>query len=99
MRRNRMRKLYESLKRLAGSVECGHVRSYDVLIKRLGRLQERYVQVFGFLEISHRREDERIKSFTFHLKREALKKAYRQDGIYLLRTNLSEGDPARLWEQ
>ena len=39
--------LYESLKRLAGSVERGHVRSYDVLIKRLGRLQERYVQVFG----------------------------------------------------
>jgi len=99
MRRNRMRKLYESLKRLAGSVERGQVRSYDVLIKRLGRLQERYVQVFGFLEISHSRENEQIKSFTFHLKREALKKAYRQDGIYLLRTNLSEEDPARLWEQ
>jgi transposase len=52
-----------------------------------------------FLEISHSRENEQIKSFTFHLKREGLKKAYRQDGIYLLRTNLSEDDPARLWEQ
>ena len=99
MRRNRMRKLYESLQRLAASVEHGHIRSYDVLIKRLGRLQERYVQVFGFVEISHSRENEQIKSFTFELKREALKKAYRQDGIYLLRTNLSEKNPARLWEQ
>ena len=75
------------------------VRGYDVLVKRLGRLQERYVQVFGFLDISHARDNEDIKTFTFRLKREALRKAYRQDGIYLLRTNLSEEDPAKLWEQ
>ncbi len=36
MRHNRMRKLYDSLTRLATSVERGHVRGYDVLIKRLG---------------------------------------------------------------
>jgi transposase len=99
MRRNRMRKLYDSLTRLATSIERGHVRGYDVLIKRLGRLQERYVQVFGFVEISHARDNEDIKSFTFRLKRNALRRAYRQDGIYLLRTNLSEEDPAKLWEQ
>jgi transposase len=99
MRRNRMRKLYDSLTRLARSVEKGHVRSYDVLVKRLGRLQERYVQVFGFVEISHQRDGEMIKGFGFELKRVALKKAYREDGIYLLRTNLSEEDPAKLWEQ
>jgi transposase len=99
MRRNRMRKLYESLKRLAASVEHGHVRQYDVLIHRLGRLQERYVQVFGFVEVSHERDNETIKTFSFRLKRKVLKKAYRQDGIYLLRTNLREEDPAKLWEQ
>jgi transposase len=99
MRRRRMRKLYDSLTRLAHSVDRGHVRGYDVLVKRLGRLQERYVQVFGFVAISHARDNEDIKTFTFHLKREALKKAYRQDGLYLLRTNLSEEDPSKLWEQ
>jgi transposase len=99
MRRNRIRSLYDSLKRLAASVEHGHVRQYDVLIHRLGRLQERYVQVFGFVEISHQRDHETIQTFEFRLKREALKKAYRQDGIYLLRTNLREEDPAKLWEQ
>lgn len=99
MHRNRMRRLYDSLTRLARCVERGHVRGYDVLIKRLGRLQERYVQVFGFVDISHARGNEDIKAFTFRLKRAALRKAYRQDGIYLLRTNLSEEDPAELWEQ
>jgi transposase len=99
MRRRRMRKLYDSLTRLAASVQNGHVRRYNVLINRLGRLQERYVQVFGSVDISHERDNETIKSFSFRLKRKALRNAYRQDGIYLLRTNLSEEDPARLWEQ
>lgn len=99
MRHRRMRKLYDSLRSLAACVVHGHVRRYDVLIKRLGRLQERYVQVFGLVEISHQRDNEIIKHFSFRLKRQALKKAYRQDGIYLLRTNLAEEDPAKLWEQ
>jgi transposase len=99
MRRGPMRKLYDSLTDLAASIRNGHVRHYDVLIKRLGRLEERYTQVFGFVEIGHTRQDEDIKSFTFRLKRQALRKAYSQDGVYLLRTNLTETDPAKLWEQ
>lgn len=99
MRRRRMRNLYDSLKRLGDSVRRGHLRRYDVLVKRLGRLQERYVQVFGFVDICHTREDEQINSFTFRLKGQALKKAYRRDGLYLLRTNLREDDPSKLWEQ
>lgn len=99
MRQLRMRKLYDSLQCLRASIEHGHVRRYNVLIERLGRLKERYVQVFGFVEISHARDNEDIKQFSFQLKRKALKKAYRQDGIYLLRTNLSEEDPSKLWEQ
>jgi transposase len=99
MRRGPMRRLYDSLKNIASSIERGHIRRYDVLIKRLGRLEERYTQVFGFVEISHARQDEDIQNFAFRLKRHALRKAYRQDGVYLLRTNLAEKDPAKLWEQ
>jgi transposase len=99
MRRGPMRKLYDSLKDMASSIKHGHMRRYDVLIKRLGRLEERYTQVFGFVEISHARKDEDIENFTFRLKRQALRKAYQQDGVYLLRTNLTEKDPAKLWEQ
>lgn len=96
MRRSRMRKLYDSLKGLAASVQQGDLRQYDVLLHRLGRLQERHVQVFGFVELAYERENETVKAFNFRLKRAALKKAYRQDGIYLLRTNLREEDPAKL---
>ena len=99
IRRRRMRKLYDSLNSLAISVEQGYVRHYDVLVNRLGRLEERYAQVFGFVEISRTRDNEDIKQFAFRLNRHALKKAYRQDGTYLLRTNLIENDPAKLWEQ
>ena len=99
IRRRRMRKLYDSLNSLAISVEQGYVRHYDVLVNRLGRLDERYAQVFGFVEISRTRDNEDIKQFAFRLNRHALKKAYRQDGTYLLRTNLIENDPSRLWEQ
>jgi len=52
IRRRRMRKLYDSLNRLAVAVARGHVRRYDVLLNRLGRLEERYAQVFDFAEIS-----------------------------------------------
>jgi transposase len=99
MRRRRMRKLYDSLKRLKASIKHGHIRRYQVLNERIGRLKERYVQVYGFVEIRRERDDEDIKHFSFRLKRKALKKAYRLDGTYLLRTNLSEEDPSKLWEQ
>lgn len=99
IRRLRMRKLYDSLKQMTASVKKGHLRHYEVLMKKLGRLEERYVQVFGFVEISHGREGEDIAYLSVKLKRAALKQAYRRDGIYLLRTNLSEEDPAKLWEQ
>jgi transposase len=99
MRRNNMRELYDSLKKTAASIEKGHLRNYDVLVKRLGRLEERHVQVFRFCEILHSRNNEDIREFSFKLKRKELKKAYRNDGIYLIRTNLHEENPDKLWEQ
>ena len=99
MRHNQMRKLYDSIKDIAKLIKKGYLKHYDVLVRRLGRLQERHVQVFGFVEILHTRDNDNIKQFSFKLKAEALKKAYRQDGIYMIRTNLKEEDPAKLWEQ
>jgi hypothetical protein len=36
-------------------------------------------------------------SFTYHLDRKKLRQARRREGRYLLRTNLTENDPAQLW--
>jgi hypothetical protein len=37
-------------------------------------------------------------SFGFWLNRKKLREARRREGRYLLRTNLTESDPAKLWE-
>src|SRR6201989_2328724 len=36
-------------------------------------------------------------TFTYHLDRNRLRRARRREGRYLLRTNLNEDDPAKLW--
>ncbi len=100
MKRKPLRKLYESLKKLSVAIEKGRIGRYEIFLKKLGRLQERYTPVFGFMELEYERgENERINKFSFRLQRQALKQAYRRDGIYLLRTNLTGTDPKRLWEQ
>lgn len=99
MRRRPMRELYDHLVHVRRSIEKGRIKNYDALIKKLGRLQERYAKVFSFVECHHTRNEEGIADFGFELRRSALKKAYRQDGVYLLRTNLTETDPVKLWTQ
>lgn len=47
-------------------------------------------EAFEATEIHHRRNGEYIERFEFKLKAQALKKAYRQDGIYIIRTNLNQ---------
>ncbi len=37
------------------------------------------------------------EAFTYRLRKEKLRQARRREGRYLLRTNLSDDDPARLW--
>jgi transposase len=37
-------------------------------------------------------------TFSFSLRKDKLREALRREGRYLLRTNMSEKDPARLWE-
>jgi transposase len=99
MKRKPLRKLYESLKKLSVAIEKGRIGRYEIFLKKLGRLQERYTPVFGFMKLEYEHEHKRIKKFSFRLQRQALKQAYRRDGIYLLRTNLTGTDPKRLWEQ
>lgn len=42
--------------------------------------------------------DPKIASLTYRLNRKKLAQARRREGRYLLRTNLTDSDPARLWE-
>jgi hypothetical protein len=42
--------------------------------------------------------DPKLASFTYALNRKELAKVRRREGRYLLRTNLCDSDPAKLWE-
>ena len=37
------------------------------------------------------------ESFSYSLRKDRLRQTRRREGRYLLRTNLSDADPARLW--
>jgi hypothetical protein len=41
--------------------------------------------------------DKHQASFSYRLRREKLRSVRRREGRYLLRTNLTEADPAKLW--
>ncbi len=56
-------------------------------------------RVFALIDIQLPRSDQpaRPESFSYSLNRDRLRKTRRREGRYLLRTNLSDKDPARLW--
>ena len=45
-----------------------------------------------------KRASSELVSFTFRLERKQLRQMYRREGRYLLRSNLTETDPAALWQ-
>jgi hypothetical protein len=64
--------------------------SQEQLLMRLGAAKQEAGQVWRLMEIE-------TAPFTFRLNRQTLREARRREGRYLLRTNLTEDDPASLW--
>ncbi len=54
---------------------------------------------YGLVDIRLPGKDQAVspETFTYRLRKEKLRQARRREGRYLLRTNLSDDDPARLW--
>jgi transposase len=66
----------------------------DALLLRLGGAQSRAPNAWRLLDI---RVSEHDGALTYQLNRQKLRKARRREGRYLLRTNLTETDPVKLW--
>jgi transposase len=94
MRTRVVRGLMRDLVRLRRSVRHGQLTDPEKLRHRLGRLHERWPQAWRYVQIAV--EELRLR---WHWDRDALKHAAAREGAYLLRTNLTETDPARLWQQ
>jgi transposase len=95
MRRRRLRKLINRLRELRQQKL-----SRDQLLIKLGAAKkEAGPAVYRILDISLPGKDEAVtpETFSFKLNWQHLREARRREGSYLLRSNLTGGDPAKLW--
>lgn len=67
----------------------------DGLLMKLGAAQTKAPAAWRLIEIEVAK---RGASFTYRLDRAQLRVVRRREGRYLLRTNLTESDPAKLWQ-
>jgi hypothetical protein len=90
MRRRQLKWLWARLKQLA-TMRLDR----DDLLMKLGAARAKAPGAWRLIEIEL---PERGAGFTYRLDRERLRQTRRREGRYLLRTNLTESDPAKLWQ-
>lgn len=67
----------------------------EELLMKLGSARSQTPTAWRLIDID---VDPKIASLTYRLNRKKLAQARRREGRYLLRTNLTDSDPAKLWE-
>jgi transposase len=97
MRRRKLKKLWKRLK------EIQHMKRIDhkELLMKLGAARKEAGTVWKLVAITTPEKEDPItpETFRFHLNLKKLRKARRGEGTYLLRTNLTAGNPEELWKQ
>jgi transposase len=89
MRRRQLKWLWARLRQLS-SMKL----TRDALLMKLGSAQSKVPAAWRLIDIDLA---EQGASFTYRLNSDKLAQVRRREGRYLLRTNLSESDPAMLW--
>ncbi len=90
MRRRQLKKLWQRLHELAAMKK---LRREDLLMK-LGAARQQAPSAWRLVEVEvHATE----ATFTYRLKKDKLRQVRRREGRYLLRSNLTETDPAVVW--
>ena len=96
----RLRKLRALIQRLKELQSFKKPLTRDQLLVAVGQAKEQAGRAFKLMDIQWPEEGQPInaKTFTFKLARARYRQWYRREGRYLLRTNLTDTDPKRLWE-
>jgi transposase len=96
MRRRALRRFLQRLKELRAMKKLKR----DELLIKIGQAKAAAGQAFHLvdLELPKPREAVNEQTFRFALNRQKLRLVRRREGRYLLRSNLCEEDPAKLWE-
>lgn len=92
IRRRKLKQLFAELKKL----QKGRLLDRDKLLERIGAVKSEVGRAAGLVEIIVPADITKEK-FSWRLKADKYKTAQRRAGHYLLRTNLTEEDPAILW--
>jgi hypothetical protein len=90
MRRRQMKWLWQRLRQLA-TMEI----TREELLMKLGAARAKAPTGWRLVDIEI---DKNSAAFSFSLNRNKLRKVRRREGRYLLRTNLTDNDPAVLWQ-
>jgi len=95
MRRRQLKGLVKRLKELQ-QMEI----SRDQLLLKLGAAKAQFPAAWRLMDVAVPKEAEPVsaQSFNFKLRRQKLRQVRRREGRYLLRSNLSGQDPAKLWQ-
>lgn len=91
MRRRQLKWLWARLKQLSGMSKL----TREALLMKLGAAQSKAPAAWRLVTIEMALQG---ASFGFWLNRKKLREVRRREGRYLLRTNLTESDAAKLWE-
>lgn len=89
MRRRQLKWLWSRLKQLSTM----KLKREELLMK-LGAAKQKSPSAYRLVQVG---VDKDKAAFTYRLDREKLRQRRRREGRYLLRTNLTETDPAKLW--
>jgi transposase len=89
MRRRQLKWLWARLRQLAGMQV-----TREELLMKLGAARARAPTAWRLVQVVVAKNS---ADFTYRLDRNKLRRARRREGRYLLRTNLTEHDPAKLW--
>jgi transposase len=89
MRRRQMKWLWKRLTQLAAMKL-----TREELLMKLGAARQHAPAAWRLVAVDVAKDS---AAFTFRLERDKLRQARRREGRYLLRTNLTEHDPAKLW--
>lgn len=96
MRRRQLKALWKRLPELR---QMKHL-TRDALLMKLGAAKQQWPGAWRLVAVRVPKKDEAVdeQTFTWRLRKKKLREVRRREGRYLLRTNLTEEDPAKLWQ-
>ena len=94
MRRRRLKKLWRRLGELRH-----HKLTRDQLLIKIGAAKKEAGRAYALVDIRLPEKDQAVgpETFTYALRKDRLRQTRQREGRYLLRTNLCDENPARLW--